>query len=376
MQWNLPSNEQLHLYRSLFNVREDVFAIRWEKGKKKGYYPAYQFDPYRYRLHKIKGGSLKDFPDKSPLKLDDSQLVKHFIGDQFIGGYPLLLDNNSWFIAADFDGENWKEESLKFIKACQKYYISPYLERSQSGNGAHVWVFFDEVYPALKSRSAITFLLKKAGIISEFDKESSFDRLFPNQDQLTGKKLGNLIALPFHGNSMLANNSCFIENNYIKGRSLAKEQIEAFDLSKGRELSSLYNSEEEIIDSLLTNLDAKHGRQLKYLAEKHQSHLVKLRFVLHPFSFLFLIAGEQQFHIVLETLDTEEATYIWHYEKDLGLLKKKVQEVNQALEIIKNEGRLKYQEQAMANFSRILHDYSDDRKGFIIWRDQLEERLV
>ncbi|MEL6561229.1 MAG: restriction endonuclease subunit R, partial [Bacteroidota bacterium] len=215
MRWTLPSNEQLRLYRSLFNVREDVFAIRWEKGKKKGYYPAYQFDPYRYRLHKIKGGSLKDFPDKSPLKLDDSQLMKHFSGDQFIGGYPLLHDNSSWFIAADFDGEKWKTESLKFIKVCQEQYISPYLERSQSGNGAHVWVFFDESYPAFKSRSVITFLLEKAEIISKFDKSSSFDRLFPNQDQLSGKKLGNLIALPFQGKSLLADNSCFIDPNTL-----------------------------------------------------------------------------------------------------------------------------------------------------------------
>ena len=85
-----PSNEQLALYKSLFTVREDVFAIRWEKGNKKGYFPAYHFDPYMYKLHKMKGGTFSNYSDRSHLQLDDSQLVKHFLGEQHIGGYPLL----------------------------------------------------------------------------------------------------------------------------------------------------------------------------------------------------------------------------------------------------------------------------------------------
>lgn len=51
----LPTTEQIHLYRSLFKGREDVFAVHWEKGKKSGYMPAYRYDPYLYRIHKMKG---------------------------------------------------------------------------------------------------------------------------------------------------------------------------------------------------------------------------------------------------------------------------------------------------------------------------------
>ena len=206
-----PSKENLAVYKSLFRVREDVFAIQWEKGNKKGYFPAYHFDPYMYKLHKMKGGTLGNYPHKTYLQLDNSQLIKHILGEQHIGGYPLLEDNSSWFIASDFDGTNWKEESLKFIHECDKNNISAYLERSQSGNGAHVWIFFNRSYPAIRSRKAITQLLQKIGIFSDFDKSSSFDRLFPNQDFHSGKGLGNLIALPLHGKSLQKGNSCFID---------------------------------------------------------------------------------------------------------------------------------------------------------------------
>ncbi len=211
MQLPQPSIEQIKLYRSLFRVREDVFTIRWEKGNIKGYSPAYFFDPYLYKLHKMKGGTFKDYADKSYLPLDNNQLTKHFSGEQHIGGYPLFENNTSWFIAADFDGLKWEKESQNFIKTCERKNIHAYLERSQSGNGAHVWIFFDSAFPAFRSRKVIIKLLHGAKVLSIFDKTSSFDRLFPNQDFHSGKGLGNLIALPFHGKSLLNKNSCFLD---------------------------------------------------------------------------------------------------------------------------------------------------------------------
>lgn len=213
MKITSPTSEQIQWYRSLFRVREDVFAVRWESGNKKGYMPAYSYDPYMYRLHKMKGGSFKNYNDKSYLPLTDQELDKHFEGNKHIGGYPLLEDNTSWFIAADFDKQNWKEESLTFINACKKKNIPAYLERSRSGNGAHVWVFLETAYPAIRSRKVVVSILEEAGIFSVFDKSSSFDRLFPNQDFHSGKGLGNLIALPFHTPSLSNGNSCFLDIN-------------------------------------------------------------------------------------------------------------------------------------------------------------------
>lgn len=203
--------EKLNLFKKLFKGREDVFAVRWEKGKKSGYMPAYHYDPYMYRLHKMKGGTFKDYKDKTYLPLTDQQLLKHFNGEQLIGIYPLLPDNTSWFIAADFDKEKWAEECLTFLNICKEQNIPAYLERSRSGKGGHVWIFFDQRYPAIRSRKVLINLLEQGGIFSVFDKSSSFDRLFPNQDFHSGKGLGNLIALPLHKLPLEEGNSCFID---------------------------------------------------------------------------------------------------------------------------------------------------------------------
>lgn len=200
----------ISVFRYLFKGREDVFAIRWEKGNKSGYMPAYFYDPYRLRVHKMNGGSFQSFTEKSYLKLTDEQIQKHLDGFHHIGIYPLLQDNATWFLAADFDKANWKEEAVTFLNACKEKEIPAYLERSRSGNGGHVWVFFDKPYPAIRSRKIFISILEQSGAFSMFDKSSSFDRLFPNQDFLSGKGFGNLIALPLFKPTFEKGNSCFV----------------------------------------------------------------------------------------------------------------------------------------------------------------------
>lgn len=204
------SNEHINTFRSLFKGREDVFAVRWEKSGKSGYMPAYQYDPYHYRVHKMNGGTFTYYPHKTYLPLTDNEIQKHLNGVQQIGAYPLLQDNTSWFLVADFDKQNWKEEAVNFLNACREKHIPAYLERSRSGNGGHVWIFFDIPYPAIRSRKVFISILEQSGAFSMFDKSSSFDRLFPNQDFLSGKGLGNLIALPFFKPALENGNSCFI----------------------------------------------------------------------------------------------------------------------------------------------------------------------
>jgi len=108
------TSDNIPLFRSLFKGREDVFAIRWEKGAKSGYMPAYFYDPYRYKAHVLKGGIFQNFTEKSYLPLTNEQIARHLNGKQHIGLYPLLSDNTSWFIAADFDKENWAEDVEAF----------------------------------------------------------------------------------------------------------------------------------------------------------------------------------------------------------------------------------------------------------------------
>jgi superfamily II DNA or RNA helicase len=204
------------MFSSFFKGREDVFAIRWEKDGKSGYMPAYDLDWNEFSKHKARGGTLKDFPDKRFSKLTDQRIMNHLDGKETIGLYPLLPDNSSWFIVADFDEslsseKSWVEECRVFIETCNLYEIPCYLERSRSGKGGHVWIFFGSAYPAYKSRKIILRLLEIAGIISPFDKNSNYDRLFPNQDYHSGKGLGNLIALPLQGKSLENKNSSFID---------------------------------------------------------------------------------------------------------------------------------------------------------------------
>lgn len=212
------SNPDIPLFRSIFHSREDVFAIRWEKPartsggeNKSGYMPAYHYDPYHYRVHKMKGGTFQNYPHKTYLPLADNEIRKHLDGIQQIGVYPLLQDNTSWFLVADFDGQNWKGEAVAFLNACKSKGIPAYLERSRSGNGAHAWIFFDKPYAAVRSRKIFISVLEQSGAFSLFNKSSSFDRLFPNQDFLSGKGLGNLIALPLFKPSLEKGNSCFID---------------------------------------------------------------------------------------------------------------------------------------------------------------------
>ena len=131
---------------SLFRGRTDVYARRWEKDERSGYTPAYEFNWTEFMEHKRRGGSMKDFENKKLLPLTENVIREHFIGKQVVGIYPILQDNTSYFLAADFDGDTWKTEVRAFIDQCANVGLSAYLERSRSGNGGHVWIFFSEPY--------------------------------------------------------------------------------------------------------------------------------------------------------------------------------------------------------------------------------------
>jgi superfamily II DNA or RNA helicase len=256
-------DKKLFVFRSLFKGREDVFAQRWEKGMKSGYMPAYFYDPYRYKAHKMKGGTFQSYTDKTYLTLTDDQLTKHLKGEQLVGIYPLLKDNTSWFIVADFDEQNWIADGRKFLECCKAKNVPAYLERSRSGKGGHVWIFFSQPYAAIKSRKIILSFLTESGIISAFDKNSSFDRLFPNQDTLSGKGLGNLIALPLHKPALEQGNSCFID----VGTLLPFPDQWNF-------LSKVQRVDIEKLDRIYDSISAGKSLNIGSAEKEHTDHLV------------------------------------------------------------------------------------------------------
>lgn len=244
----------IQLFKSVFTGREDVFAVRWEKGSKSGYMPAYFYDPYRYRVHKMNGGTFQNYLDKEHLLLSEREIEKHLNGEQHIGIYPLLKDNTSWFIVADFDKVEWVEDCKKFINACNEKGISAYLERSRSGKGGHVWIFFEQPYPAIKSRKIFISILEQTGVFSLFDKSSSFDRMFPNQDFLSGKGFGNLIALPLYKKTYEQGNSCFIDVESLEPIPHQWDfikNIQKISTVKLDELHQIYNAQQDILASIV-----------------------------------------------------------------------------------------------------------------------------
>ncbi len=204
----MQAGDKIKLYRSLFRGRDDAFAKRWDKTG--SYFPDYTFDWNEFNAHKASGGTIKNFQNKQLTPLTDEVVRKHLTGQITIGIYPILEDNTSYFLAADFDGTNWLEDCQNYLEEVSKLGLSGYIERSRSGNGGHVWIFFKDAYPCYKSRAIGLEAVRKILKLSVFDKEVSFDRLFPNQDAIVKDGFGNLIALPFQGESVRSGNTVFI----------------------------------------------------------------------------------------------------------------------------------------------------------------------
>lgn len=135
----------------------------------------------------------------------------------------------------------------------------------------------------------------------------------------------------------------------------------------------LFKNTEELFENLLKKSETKHYRHLRFLSSKHNSELQKLRIVHKPFSFVFLLSSSDNFHIVWETLDTQEATYIWTYANDVKSLKQVLEHTDRLINLIIRDGKNEYINRKEKNFNRVLHDYTDTQNGFKNWKEDLEE---
>ncbi|WP_286911869.1 hypothetical protein [Flavobacterium sp. UBA4197] len=136
-----------------------------------------------------------------------------------------------------------------------------------------------------------------------------------------------------------------------------------------------FQDEKSLLEDLLKVSNTKHYRHLRFLSERHSFSIMRLRFIIRPFSFLFLIQGESKFQIVWETLNTEEATYVWKIERDINALKTELKKIDDTVRDIKVLGKTDYISKKEENFSRIYHDYSDPLTGFAKWKNEMEKAL-
>ncbi len=207
-----PPEVKLSLFRSLFRGREDVYATRWEgKAGRSGYSPASVRDWKAVLSSRPEERKRVDRETRRLLPLTDEVLRDHLLGKHTVGIYPLLLDETCCLLAADFDKASWQADAAAFLSACRELDIPATLERSRSGNGGHIWIFFDGAIPAATARQLGCAILTRAMERRHQIGLDSYDRFFPNQDTLPKGGFGNLIALPLQKGPRERGNSVFLD---------------------------------------------------------------------------------------------------------------------------------------------------------------------
>jgi hypothetical protein len=206
------AEKKIALFRSLFRGREDVYAVRWEgKNGKSGYSPAGAMD-WR-AIHAARPEDRKKVARNTRMlqPLTDKAIHNHLIGKLTIGIYPLLPDETCWFLAVDFDKKSWVADAAAFAATCRRFHVPIAVERSRSGNGAHIWLFFDCPVAAANARQLGCALLTRTMENRHEIGLDSYDRLFPSQDTLPKGGFGNLIALPLQKHRREHGNSVFLD---------------------------------------------------------------------------------------------------------------------------------------------------------------------
>ena len=202
---------KVSLFKSLFRGRDDVYAVRWEgRNGRTGYSPAGIRE--WNRTGSVGQGKKRSVKLSKLFPLTEEVIRDHLLGRQTVGVYPLLQDDTCWFVAVDFDKKTWEADARSFLETCYGLGVPGALERSRSGNGAHIWIFFAVPTPAASARRLASALLTRTMQRSYTMGLDSYDRLFPSQDTMPKGGFGNLIALPLQRGPRENGNSLFIDN--------------------------------------------------------------------------------------------------------------------------------------------------------------------
>ena len=245
IQQVLTREEKVKIFMNYFKGRDDVYpylSIDKNNPNVKYYIPACANEWKNGVCNKTMGKKCRNCQYRENKPLSKDIIYKHMYENNPIGIYPLLENDTCYFLSLDFDNKNTnndiKSDVLAFANICDKYKIPIAIERSRSGKGIHIWIFFDKNIKAITARKLGSLLLSKTMEISNLS-ISSFDRMFPNQDTLPKGGYGNLIALPFQNEPSKYGNTLFVDRNFIQ----IKNQIQ--------HLNSIHKlTEEEVFEKI------------------------------------------------------------------------------------------------------------------------------
>lgn len=210
-------DERVLLFKSYFRGREDVYPKFYtDKYGKIGYKNACYNEGKQGVCINLVKGKCKDCTNRCNLTLSDDAIKMHMYHGETIGIYPILKDDTCYFLSFDFDNKknnfDIKTDVISFYNTCEKYDLPIILERSRSGNGIHIWLFFEDKIKAKDARKLGNLLLTKT--YEDIGFINTFDRMFPNQDYIPENGYGNLIALPFQTIPGKAGNTVFVDKNF------------------------------------------------------------------------------------------------------------------------------------------------------------------
>jgi len=217
-----PPASKIALFRTLFRGREDIYPRRFENQKtgRSGYSPACANEWVRGVCEKPKI-KCTACPHQRFLTVTEEAIRWHLLGKDglgracVVGVYPMLRDETCFFLAVDLDKHDWQDDARAVLDTCQRFALPAGLERSRSGNGGHIWLFFQEAISASLARKLGAYLLTETMERRPGMGLDSYDRLFPNQDTLPQGGFGNLIALPLQKEPRERGNTVFLDEGFV-----------------------------------------------------------------------------------------------------------------------------------------------------------------